>query len=263
MQNAVVQRIPGNSDMCDIPVSSRSQTEGVEGTLLADVTSPHGKNHRIVFYRDINVLAFKLIENKGIIAETIEIVEDVTEIIRTSLQVRLASTPTCATTANMDPVCISYTDAIVVALKRKEILLELNESRTPDSNRRKLRAWTEIRDVVLVKCRKLMTILQIKRVWRSKKAHVRDLLLKERRYRQATGGGVDVDLERTIMKASESLTEAELQLANCLGREAITCGIGRMETYVDKQGDDERVRKPDERVGRRMKGVVGGIRQWT
>ncbi|VDM76966.1 unnamed protein product [Strongylus vulgaris] len=52
----------GDSVTCDVPVSSRSQIPGVEGTLLADVTSPHGKNHRIVFYRDINVFAFELLE---------------------------------------------------------------------------------------------------------------------------------------------------------------------------------------------------------
>uniref|UniRef100_A0A0R3PGE7 DAGKc domain-containing protein n=1 Tax=Angiostrongylus costaricensis TaxID=334426 RepID=A0A0R3PGE7_ANGCS len=30
--------------------------------LIAEVTSPHGKNHRIVFYRDINVFAFELLD---------------------------------------------------------------------------------------------------------------------------------------------------------------------------------------------------------
>ncbi|EYB82331.1 hypothetical protein Y032_0362g3510 [Ancylostoma ceylanicum] len=54
--------VKGESDICEVPISSRSQIQGVEGTLIADVTSPHGKNHRIVFYRDINVFAFELLE---------------------------------------------------------------------------------------------------------------------------------------------------------------------------------------------------------
>ncbi|KIH62054.1 hypothetical protein ANCDUO_07665 [Ancylostoma duodenale] len=52
----------GESEVCDVPIASRSQIQGVDGTLIADVTSPHGKNHRIVFYRDINVFAFELLE---------------------------------------------------------------------------------------------------------------------------------------------------------------------------------------------------------
>ncbi|KHJ97056.1 diacylglycerol kinase catalytic domain protein [Oesophagostomum dentatum] len=54
--------ILGDEDICEIPVASRSQIHGVNGTLIADVTSPHGKNHRIVFYRDINVFAFELLD---------------------------------------------------------------------------------------------------------------------------------------------------------------------------------------------------------
>ncbi|EYB82330.1 hypothetical protein Y032_0362g3510 [Ancylostoma ceylanicum] len=54
--------VKGESDICEVPISSRSQIQGVEGTLIADVTSPHGKNHRIVFYRDINVFAFELLD---------------------------------------------------------------------------------------------------------------------------------------------------------------------------------------------------------
>ncbi|KAL6731070.1 hypothetical protein Aduo_001979 [Ancylostoma duodenale] len=52
----------GESEVCDVPIASRSQIQGVDGTLIADVTSPHGKNHRIVFYRDINVFAFELLD---------------------------------------------------------------------------------------------------------------------------------------------------------------------------------------------------------
>ncbi|KAK6042062.1 hypothetical protein COOONC_20433 [Cooperia oncophora] len=52
----------GNSDVCVVPISSRSEIEGTEGTLSALVTSPHGKDHKIVFYRNINVFSFELLD---------------------------------------------------------------------------------------------------------------------------------------------------------------------------------------------------------
>ncbi|CAJ0590586.1 unnamed protein product [Cylicocyclus nassatus] len=119
-------------------------------------------------------------------------------------------------------------------LKRKETLSELSSTRSVDANRRKLKAWAEIQDTVLLQCRKLMSIAQIKRVWRGRKTHVRDVLLREKRYRSATGGGCDFSLERDLAKASASLTEAEIKLARCLGKEAVMCGLGHMETFVDR-----------------------------
>ncbi|CAJ0589899.1 unnamed protein product [Cylicocyclus nassatus] len=128
---------------------------------------------------------------------------------------------------------MSHSDIIVMeTLKRKKILLELNDSRSPDANRRKLKAWNEIRAIIQVQCKKMMSITQIKRVWRNRKAHVRDVLL---RHSQGTGRGRDFNLEKTIARASASLTEAETKLAQCLGREAVMSGLGRMETFVEKQ----------------------------
>ncbi|XGW22615.1 hypothetical protein V3C99_005103 [Haemonchus contortus] len=54
--------VKGNSDVCVVPISSRSEIEGTEGTLSALVTSPHGKDHKIVFYRNINVFSFELLD---------------------------------------------------------------------------------------------------------------------------------------------------------------------------------------------------------
>ncbi|KAJ1362936.1 Ceramide kinase 1 [Parelaphostrongylus tenuis] len=54
--------VEGDRDPCAVPPSSRSRIEGVDGSLIADVTSPHGKDHRIVFYRKINVFAFELLD---------------------------------------------------------------------------------------------------------------------------------------------------------------------------------------------------------
>ncbi|ETN71318.1 hypothetical protein NECAME_14258 [Necator americanus] len=55
--------VKGDSEICDVPVSSRSQIQGVDGSIVADVTSPHGKDHRIVFYRNINVFSFELLDS--------------------------------------------------------------------------------------------------------------------------------------------------------------------------------------------------------
>ncbi|VDM82941.1 unnamed protein product, partial [Strongylus vulgaris] len=142
-----------------------------------------------------------------------------------------------------------YTEVIVnETLKRKAILLELSGFRSADANRRKIRAWKEVQDVVLLKCRKMMTLDQIKRVWRNKKAHVRDTLLKEKRYRSATGGGLELPLERAISSCAKSFTEAEIALANALGREAVMSGLGKMETFVDKAGTSDG--SPSSRGGR-------------
>ncbi|WKX90037.1 hypothetical protein Q1695_009125 [Nippostrongylus brasiliensis] len=53
----------GDANVCPVPISSRSEIEGTEGSLIAEVTSPHGKDHRIVYYRDVNVFSFELIDS--------------------------------------------------------------------------------------------------------------------------------------------------------------------------------------------------------
>ncbi|KAL6727831.1 hypothetical protein Aduo_009674 [Ancylostoma duodenale] len=60
-----------------------------------------------------------------------------------------------------------YGDVIVKeVLKRRDVLLELNEMRNPEANKRKTGAWKEIQEVILTTCKKLMTVNQIKRTWR-------------------------------------------------------------------------------------------------
>ncbi|CAJ0597702.1 unnamed protein product [Cylicocyclus nassatus] len=125
-------------------------------------------------------------------------------------------------------------DIIIEVLKRRGILLDLNEARNPEANRRKSKAWKEIQDLVLVHCKRVFTIEQVKRIWRNRKAHVREAILKEKRYRSSTGGGLDPVLEKTISTTLSSLSQAETLLARTLGREAVMAGLGNMETYVDK-----------------------------
>ncbi|CAJ0591704.1 unnamed protein product [Cylicocyclus nassatus] len=80
----------------------------------------------------------------------------------------------------------------------------------------------------------MLTIEQVKRIWRNRKAHVREAILKEKRYRSSTGGGLDPVLEKSISTTLSSLSQAETLLARTLGREAVMAGLGNMETYVDK-----------------------------
>ncbi|KAK5983046.1 Ceramide kinase 1 [Trichostrongylus colubriformis] len=54
--------VKGESNACIVPIAERSEIEGTEGTLSALVTSTHGKDHRIVFYRNINVFSFELLD---------------------------------------------------------------------------------------------------------------------------------------------------------------------------------------------------------
>ncbi|RCN44398.1 hypothetical protein ANCCAN_09612, partial [Ancylostoma caninum] len=94
-----------------------------------------------------------------------------------------------------------YGEVIVKeVLKRRDVLLELNEMRNPEANKRKTGAWKEIQEIILTTCKKLMTIDQIERTWRNKKSHVKDVLMTEKRYRSFTGGGVDMALENAIRK---------------------------------------------------------------
>ncbi|CAJ0601598.1 unnamed protein product [Cylicocyclus nassatus] len=152
----------------------------------------------------------------------------------------------------------TYDEVIVFeTLRRKDVILDLSGSRNPDANARKQRAWKEVADAVLLKCKKLMTIPQIKRVWRNKKTHVREMLLRERRYREATGGGIDLDLEKSISKAAASFTEGEAELARALGREAVMAGLGKFESYVDKTSKDDSGSSP-ESIGNMDGRRVGG-----
>ncbi|CAJ0599212.1 unnamed protein product [Cylicocyclus nassatus] len=161
------------------------------------------------------------------------------------------------TPAKMD-AARTYDEVIVFeTLRRKDVILDLSGSRNPDANARKQRAWKEVADAVLLKCKKLMTIPQIKRVWRNKKTHVREMLLRERRYREATGGGIDLDLEKSISKAAASFTEGEAELARALGREAVMAGLGKFESYVDKTSKDDSGSSP-ESIGNMDGRRVGG-----
>ncbi|EYC09881.1 hypothetical protein Y032_0058g2871 [Ancylostoma ceylanicum] len=65
-----------------------------------------------------------------------------------------------------------------------------------------------------------MTVEQLKRCWRNKKAYVRDLLYREKSYRSGTGGGVDVDLEKAISKGLSEMSEVDVKIARLLGKEA-------------------------------------------
>ncbi|EYC24785.1 hypothetical protein Y032_0013g2107 [Ancylostoma ceylanicum] len=128
-----------------------------------------------------------------------------------------------------------YGEVIVKeVLKRKEVLLEMNGMRNPEANKKKTAAWKEIQEIVLTSCKKIMTVDQIKRAWRNKKAHVKDVLMTEKRYRSSTGGGVDMALESAIKKNLEHLSEAELGIAKSLGREAAFVGLRKAETFVDE-----------------------------
>uniref|UniRef100_A0A8R1DKQ4 Uncharacterized protein n=1 Tax=Caenorhabditis japonica TaxID=281687 RepID=A0A8R1DKQ4_CAEJA len=45
-----------------VAFSSRSRISGESGHVIANVQSPHAKEHRIVFDRDHNVFEFRLLE---------------------------------------------------------------------------------------------------------------------------------------------------------------------------------------------------------
>ncbi|CAJ0593834.1 unnamed protein product [Cylicocyclus nassatus] len=129
----------------------------------------------------------------------------------------------------------SYHDVILTeTMKRKEILLDLSATRNPEANRKKFKAWKEIQEIVLVQCDKTMTIAQIKRVWRSKKASMRDVLRRQK-LRQLLDGGCDLSLENSIVEVSPALTEAEIQLARRLVQEDVMRGQNNTAIY-DKGG---------------------------
>lgn len=57
-----VSDFPGDS-VDTVPFSSRSRISGESGHLIANVQSPHAKEHRIIFDRDHNVFEFRLLES--------------------------------------------------------------------------------------------------------------------------------------------------------------------------------------------------------
>ncbi|EYC09883.1 hypothetical protein Y032_0058g2871 [Ancylostoma ceylanicum] len=77
-----------------------------------------------------------------------------------------------------------------------------------------------------------MTVEQLKRCWRNKKAYVRDLLYREKSYRSGTGGGVDVDLEKAISKGLSEMSEVDVKIARLLGKEASFLGLRCAERNV-------------------------------
>ncbi|CAJ0589579.1 unnamed protein product [Cylicocyclus nassatus] len=64
---------------------------------------------------------------------------------------------------------------------------------------------------------------------------VQSFRLDQMIYRQGTGGGLDLPLEQAIANASASFTEADMLIAQFLGKEAVMSGVGRMESFVDKE----------------------------
>ncbi|CAJ0589746.1 unnamed protein product [Cylicocyclus nassatus] len=134
----------------------------------------------------------------------------------------------------------SYTDVIVVeTLKRKNILLELNDSRNPVANKKKEKGlegsaghrsgtMQEIDDG-----RAGNAGIEIAQ-W-----YTRIKCMSFLRYRQGTGGGLDLPLEQAIANASASFTEADMLIAQSLGKKAVMSGVGRMESFVDKGADSD------------------------
>ncbi|EYC09884.1 hypothetical protein Y032_0058g2871 [Ancylostoma ceylanicum] len=82
-----------------------------------------------------------------------------------------------------------------------------------------------------------MTVEQLKRCWRNKKAYVRDLLYREKSYRSGTGGGVDVDLEKAISKGLSEMSEVDVKIARLLGKEASFLGLRCAERNVVPEVD--------------------------
>ncbi|CAJ0599923.1 unnamed protein product [Cylicocyclus nassatus] len=68
---------------------------------------------------------------------------------------------------------------------------------------------------------------------------VQSFRLDQMIYRQGTGGGLDLPLEQAIANASASFTEADMLIAQSLGKEAVMSGVGRMESFVDKGADSD------------------------
>ncbi|CAJ0594650.1 unnamed protein product [Cylicocyclus nassatus] len=117
-------------------------------------------------------------------------------------------------------------------LKRRNLLWDRSGTREPNCNHKRTQAWKEIRRIVFEKCDKEMSIESIKRCWRAKRGNVRDLLMKEKKYRSATGGGVNVALEHALSKGMASMTEADVKIARALGPEACFGGLRVAESAV-------------------------------
>ncbi|KAL6731470.1 hypothetical protein Aduo_002333 [Ancylostoma duodenale] len=70
-----------------------------------------------------------------------------------------------------------------------------------------------------------MSVEQLKRCWRNKRSHVRDLLHKEKSYRRSTRRGVDFELEKATSKGLSEMTEMDVKIARLLGKEASFLGL--------------------------------------
>ncbi|VDK54174.1 unnamed protein product [Cylicostephanus goldi] len=133
----------------------------------------------------------------------------------------------------MSPPIVDHQDVIVEeVLKRRNLLWDKSGNREPNLNQKRTQAWKEIRRIVFEKCDKEMSIESIKRCWRTRRGNVRDLLMKEKKYRNATGGGVSVALEQALTKGMANMTEADAKIARALGPEACFGGLRVAESAV-------------------------------
>ncbi|KAL6735186.1 hypothetical protein Aduo_005650 [Ancylostoma duodenale] len=95
-----------------------------------------------------------------------------------------------------------------------------------------------------------MSLEQLKRGWRNKKSHVRDLLHKEKgcsfiaiimtgrskclffKLLTRYWGGVDLEVEKAISKGLNEITEMDIKIATLLGKEASYLGLTTAESNV-------------------------------
>ncbi|WKX90503.1 hypothetical protein Q1695_009389 [Nippostrongylus brasiliensis] len=93
-------------------------------------------------------------------------------------------------------------------LKRREILLDMCNTRETEINRKRAEAWDEVHMATMNRCHRNLRLEQIKRVWRHQKNRVRHILNLER---QGTEG--DVTLDDVIAARRGFMTEYEIAIA--------------------------------------------------
>lgn len=93
-------------------------------------------------------------------------------------------------------------------LKRREILLDMSNTRETEINRKRAEAWDEVHMATVNRCQRNLRLEQIKRVWRHQKNRVRHILNLEK---QGLDG--DVTLEDIIASRKGFMTDYEIDIA--------------------------------------------------
>ncbi|VDO23428.1 unnamed protein product [Haemonchus placei] len=93
-------------------------------------------------------------------------------------------------------------------LKRREILLDMCNTRETEINRKRAEAWDEVHLATMNRCQRNLRLEQIKRVWRHQKNRVRHILNLEK-----LASDAEVTLEDVIAARKGFMTDYEIAIA--------------------------------------------------